>query len=410
MRIGMLLDNDFRSDPRVLNEAKALFKGGHEVHIICFSFGDLALEQNLDGIFIHRYPLKRIVKDVLFIMMNFVPIYTILWYYIGSKAVRKYKIQVIHAHDLYMSEAANMIKNKFNIPLTLDLHENFPSAIKSYKWIKKFPHRLFVKVEQWEKNENNLLSNADSIVVLSKQYANYLKKKHPNLAQKNFIVYPNVPDISFLTSFDATKKIEDLTDGFWLFYFGGISERRGVFIILDAIINELSAFQVIKLLLVGPVDKAESKRFNQVMKDPLLKNRVIYFPWRDISELPALINASSVCLSPIEKNPQHDSGIANKVFQYMLFGKPLLVSNSTPQAELVNETGCGLVFESGNRKDFSLKVLELFRCPILDKIGQNGRRSVLQTYNLDNFGKELNKIYSDSIPSSTLFSENFNQN
>lgn len=393
MRIGMLLDNDFRSDPRVFNEAKALCKGGNEVHIFCFSFGNLQLDQQIEGIFIHRFLLKKFIKDALFILMNFIPFYTWLWYYIGSKAVKKYQIEALHAHDLYMSGAAMLIKRKFGIPLTLDLHENFPAAIKSYKWIHKFPHRFFVQVNQWEIKENNLLSNADSIIVLSQHYAAYLKNNYPNLAQKNFVVYPNVPDVKQLTDFDSAKGVEELSDGFWLFYFGGISERRGVFLVLDALKTELSAFQNIRLLLVGPVDKAEKQRFESVLNDQSLKDRVIYFPWRNISELPSLINASAVCLSPIEKNPQHDSGIANKVFQYMLFAKPLLVSNSTPQSELVSEAGCGLIFESGNTKDFAEKVLELYKNQYLAEIGEKGKKVILSTYNLENFGKEINKIY-----------------
>jgi glycosyltransferase involved in cell wall biosynthesis len=109
-----------------------------------------------------------------------------------------------------------------------------------------------------------------------------------------------------------------------------------------------------------------------------------------------LIHASSICISPIEKNPQHDSGIANKVFQYMLFEKPVLVSNCTPQEDLIKSTDCGLVFESGNRKDFADKTLELYQNDSLRvSMGINGKKAILKTYNLVNYGKKISALYTD---------------
>jgi glycosyltransferase involved in cell wall biosynthesis len=394
MRIGMLLDNDFKSDPRVYNEAGALCKAGHEVHILCFSYGTLPAEDHLNGIYIHRFLIKKKLKDALFILMNFLPLYTWLWYYIGSRAVKKFNLEAIHAHDLYMVQAGWLIKRKFNLPLTIDLHENFPAAIKAYKWTRKFPHRLFVQVAKWEKKEENLLSKGDSIIVLSQSYGEYLKRKCVNLAHTNFVIYPNVPDVEYLEKFEVDKPIEGLGSGFWLFYFGVISERRGIFTAMDALKNELSEIKDIKLLLVGPVDKEELKRFNQYLGSELLKDRILHFAWKDISDLPALINASSVCISPIRKNPQHDSGIANKVFQYMLFARPLIVSNCSPQEALINEAQCGLVFESGDSADFAKMTLELYKnADKCTRMGASGRTAILGKYNLNYFAKNLNSCY-----------------
>ena len=70
MKIGMLLDNDFKSDPRVLNEAVTLVQAGHEVHILCFSYGKLPVYEVKKGIHIHRTRIPKVVKDGLFILIN----------------------------------------------------------------------------------------------------------------------------------------------------------------------------------------------------------------------------------------------------------------------------------------------------------------------------------------------------
>ena len=153
----------------------------------------------------------------------------------------------------------------------------------------------------------------------------------------------------------------------------------------------------VRLLLIGPVDKADLPVFSSYMDDPAIKNAITYFPWKDISLLPSYITCSNLCLSPIFKNPQHESGVANKIFQYMLFARPILVSNCLPQQKIVEEGNCGFVFESDNPVDLADRVNLLLKSPELcQKFGENGRKLVLKEYNLQNFGKNLVKLY-DSV-------------
>lgn len=396
MKIGMLLDNDFKSDPRVLNEAVSLVRAGHEVHILCFTYGQLPRYEVNNGIHIHRTWIPKGVKDVLFILINRLPLYTLLWFVIGSIAIRRYGLQAIHAHDLYMAKPGWYLKRRFAVKFVLDLHENFPAAILAYKWIHKFPHRLFVNARSWEKQEFKLLNYPDYIITLSQSYSNYLLSKYPHLRASKFVEYPNVPDVETLQGFDKVIEFNDIPKGFWLFYFGIVSERRGLITVFEALLNELNKIQDIKLLIVGPIDKAELAKFKTYLQHPNLKARVVHFEWKNISELPMLIHTSSICISPIEKNPQHDSGIANKVFQYMLFEKPVLVSNCTPQEDLIKSTACGLVFESGSRKDFAEKTLELYQNDSLRVLmGVYGKKAILKTYNLVNYGKKISALYTD---------------
>jgi len=81
----------------------------------------------------------------------------------------------------------------------------------------------------------------------------------------------------------------------------------------------------------------------------------------------------------------------------MLFEKPILVSNCIPQQQIINESNCGLTFESGNAEDLCEKVIFLLKNPELCKqYGQNGKESVLRKYNLNYYGMNLKSLY-DSI-------------
>ena len=56
MRIGMILDAPFPTDPRVSNEADALIQAGHEVFLFCLSYSKNFVENEiLNKVKIRRY-------------------------------------------------------------------------------------------------------------------------------------------------------------------------------------------------------------------------------------------------------------------------------------------------------------------------------------------------------------------
>ncbi|HPS63676.1 MAG TPA: hypothetical protein PLK82_11485, partial [Bacteroidales bacterium] len=59
--------------------------------------------------------------------------------------------------------------------------------------------------------------------------------------------------------------------------------------------------------------------------------------------MPSYICAADAGLSPILKSEQHDTTVANKMFQYSLFGKPILVSDCEPQVRIIRADKSGLV-------------------------------------------------------------------
>ncbi len=391
--IGVILDNDYTIDVRVINEVRFLKGQGFDIHVICPNFEAKPLVENIDGINIHRFNMSKSLKDKLFGIMNVLPIYELLW----IKKVREFVKQVspdyLHAHDLFMAKIAYK-GGCGKIPVVLDLHENFPAAILSYKWSSKFPHKLLSLPKLWKHKESKYLNYASKIVVLSNTFKQYLAKKYANINPDNVYVYPNVPDVKQLLSFPINENILNKKNKFTLFYFGGISERRGIYTSFEAIKILSKKFSNIHLLLIGPVDGHEKKIFDKFLNDDTIKDFVTYHPWKDISEFPSFTLASDVCLSPIEKNEQHESGVANKIFQYMLFEKPLIVSNCLPQKEIVEQHHCGLSFESGDAIDLAEKISFFINNPEEGRImGKNGRKAVLEKFNLEVCGRELLKLY-----------------
>lgn len=392
--IAMVVDNEFYGDIRVYNEARVLTKNGFKVKVFCFSFGQREYYQEIDGIEVHRIRINRKLKNILFGIVNTFPLYYWLWAFFLYKRLSSSGVHAIHAHDLYMAKPAGMVARRLKVPLVLDLHEYYSEAVLGYRWANRFPHKLIVQPKKWAKVENRFLKMANRIVVLSDNFAEQLILKKPSLSRSSFWIYPNVVDIEEMLTYRINPTNLNPQENFNLLYFGGISERRGVYTCIEAVKILKEKINNIKLVLIGPIDGHEKEEFAKRMGDKRTEKHILHIPWIDISELPSYVNDCQICLSPIIKNAQHDSGVANKVFQYMLFSKPLIVSNCTPQAQIVIEGECGLVFESDNAHDLAQKILQLHQNSDLQyTYGKNGKKLVLSKYNTDYYGHMLANSY-----------------
>jgi glycosyltransferase involved in cell wall biosynthesis len=117
-----------------------------------------------------------------------------------------------------------------------------------------------------------------------------------------------------------------------------------------------------------------------------------YIPWIESQEFPAYLGICDICLAPFHKNPQHESGVANKIFDYMLGGKPIIASNCKPQQNLIEKHECGLIFE--NLTEFHDAIIRLINDRQLrEKMGENGRKAIMKDYHTGIVKENLISLY-----------------
>ncbi|MEE4310900.1 MAG: glycosyltransferase family 4 protein [candidate division KSB1 bacterium] len=396
MRIGMILDQAFPPDIRVENEAVSLAQNGHDVFLFCYSYSNEEKSIKYRGIHLQRVRVSRYWIKKMRALVNVIPVYEAFLKKRIKRFIIKNDIDVMHVHDLYLLGVSLKVSRELGVPVVSDLHENYVEAIKTYNWANSFTGKMLTRPRRWEKLERKYLERVAHIIVTCKEYKKVLLHKYDFLNEKNIHVHLNVPDLYEFFSYEIDKKVLGGIEGFFIFYFGVIGERRGVFTCFDAL-KKIERESNIKLLLIGPVDKGIASEFQSNLNDPQIKDRIIHYPWKDISLIPSYINASDICLSPLLKNGHHNTTIANKVFQYMAMGKPLVVSDCKPQQEIIEEENCGLVHEAGNVDDLAEKVMDLFNNPDLrQKMGERGRKAVMEKYNLEKERKSIIALY-DSI-------------
>ena len=77
----------------------------------------------------------------------------------------------------------------------------------------------------------------------------------------------------------------------------------------------------------------------------------------------------------------------------MLMGKPVVVSSCRPLQRIVMDNKCGLVFQAGNALDLAYRINLLKDSTYRQRLGNAGKRAVIQKYNWHLTSKKLLKVY-----------------
>ncbi|MCA1756222.1 MAG: glycosyltransferase [Bacteroidales bacterium] len=394
--VGLVVDNEFDNDPRVNRMVSILLDEGYSVSVLCYGYMGRQYQER-DKIVVRRITVLRRLIDILFFFENLIPLFDLFWSYHIRKFILSDRIDVLHVNDLYLSRPAHMAVAQMRVKpvFILDLHENFPVAVLSYNWTKGFPRKHLSLPGRWSSKEERYLSYPDYIITLSEYYADQLSGKFNFTEEKRIVVLPNYPDLDELEGDGQDQpEVQVSKKDFLFLYFGAVGERRGIFTLIDAV-SDLNIEGVsCQLLIIGPVDKADQKRFSDCINRKGMRDLIVHIPWTDVSRLPYYLGISDAGVAPFVVNEQHDSGIANKLFQYMYGGLPVIVSSCAAQKEMVEKYSSGYVYDSYNELKLVMKKLIEEREAGME-MGARGREAVIKNLNMTSGSLQVKSLYRD---------------
>ncbi|MDN3642362.1 glycosyltransferase family 4 protein [Lutimonas halocynthiae] len=394
MRIGMILDKTFPPDPRVENEALALIESGHKVFLFCLGYKLTFEEEIINEIEVKRYPSNQLEYKASALAYT-LPLYKIMMSKKVTHFLNENHIDMIHVHDMVIADAVFKANNKLHLPVVLDLHENRPEIMKSYPHLGKFPGNILISPEAWKRKEVEFVKKADKVIVVTKESKEELVDRTEQSKDK-FVVVPNTVKRSFYENYSTDLSIlEKYKDKFVLLYLGDTGLRRGLISAIEAmgiLCKDKEMKDVIKLVIVG---KNSSDEILKQKVAELDLNEVVDFEgWQDVSLFPSYLMAAHLGISPLHRNLYHDTTYANKLFQYMSFSLPLLVSDVRAQKNLINEVKSGLVHKEKDANEIAEKIMLLFNDPKLcNELGQNGKHFIEQKFSWEKVSRNLKDLY-----------------
>jgi glycosyltransferase involved in cell wall biosynthesis len=301
-------------------------------------------------------------------------------------------IEVLHIHDIRIAQAVFNANKKYKLPVVLDLHDNVPEVMKLYPHLQKFPGKYIISPKKWKTKEEEFIHKSDKVIAVSPEFIDTLERRIPSSIHK-FVLVPNTVSKSFFTNYYIDQIITDrYKDKFVILYLGDTHIRRGLLTAISAVSQLKNTIPNLKLVIVG--QNTTDPILKQKVEKLMINDYVDFEGWQNINLFQTYILASQICISPLHRNLQHDVAYANKIFQYMSLGKPLLVSDAIAQKKLVDKNNTGLVHKEKDVHDFSDKVLTLYKNEKLRiELGANGKEFIENTFSWEQTSKKLVHLY-----------------
>ena len=147
---------------------------------------------------------------------------------------------------------------------------------------------------------------------------------------------------------------------FIVLYEGSIMKRRGLQTLVDAINHIKDEIPNICCLIVGDGDYLATIK-NKV-NELKLDDQVQLLGRRPVEEMPEYIAISDVCVIPFTDTPINNIGTPNKLFEYMIYEKPIIIPKLKAMSELLSEDEC-LFFNPGDSQDLAKCIHKVYSEP-----------------------------------------------
>ena len=392
MRIGMILDKEYVSDTRVENEASSLLHAGHEVFLYCLAFDDSRpRSEQKNGMQVRRYRVPSYMYSLSALA------YTSRHYHNHlvkslSAFISDHEIEVIHVHDMRVMRSVETVNRNFGLKIVLDLHENQPEIMKYYHHVNTVLGKLLIYPATWKKFEEQYIRSVDKVIVVTNEAKQYYLDHH-GIDPSKIVALPNTVVPDFYKDYQIDQEIIERYSGQYpILYWGDTGFRRGTTTAIDAMEYVLEEIPNAKLILAG---KSKSDRQLKVyISKSGLGNEIDMPGWQPFASFQSYITASAICICPINRNTHHDTTYANKIFQYLSMGRPIVVSDCPAQQNVVEKYECGLVHEDQNARDLADKIIQLYRDkPFYDRLADNARSAVVNHLNWEKTKQPLLDLY-----------------
>ncbi|WP_232455961.1 glycosyltransferase family 4 protein [Polaribacter sp. SA4-10] len=389
----MILDAEFPPDPRVENEAISLVNNGHEVFLFCLTYNNENRPEIINEIQVKRY-LSNNLEYKLSALAYTIPLYTFFMQKKIENFIKVHDIEAVHIHDIRIAQAVFNVNKKYKLPVVLDLHENRPEIMKFYPHLLKFPGKHVISPKKWKKKEEGFIKAANKVIVVTTEAKNEILKRVtvnenkivevPNTVRKDFYNNPKV----------FSEIVNEYSNKFVLLYIGDTGIRRGLKTAIKSIAILKDKIENIKLVIVGK--NSTDFILKELVKGLQIENYVDFLGWKNQDLFQSYIVSSDICISPLYRNLHHDTTYANKIFQYMSLGKPLLVSNAIAQKTIIEKVNSGLIHKEKDVDDFSDKVLTLYNSSELrTELGKNGENFIKNEFCWEKTSKKLIDLYNN---------------
>ena len=377
--------------------ARRWVKAGHKVTLITGHYdvgglqvaGALYRKQNIEGINVIIVGTKYSNKQSYLRRVTSFLSFCLFSIYAG---LRIKKIDVIYASStpLTVGIPAMVIKWVKRVPFVFEVRDQWPEIPIELSIIT---NSFLIKILLWL--EKTVYRNCSSLIALSPGQADGIRAVLTE--EKPITVIPNSCDTDvFMPDIDgsAVRQRRGWKDKLVLLHAGAMGKVNGLDFVIDAA-ERLKDHSDIIFVLIGDGNQKLSLE-SKVKKLDLANVEIL--PSVPKQQLPEILAAADIALVVIANYPIIEHNCANKFFDGLSAGKPVLLNYSGWQRRILEGNEAGFGCDLCNLDQFVEKVLYLnSHSRQVEQMGQNARRVAVKNFNRDDLAKQALELISSVI-------------
>jgi len=284
---------------------------------------------------------------------------------------RRQPAKIYHLHNPEMIPAGLLLKLVFRKIVVYDTQEDFAAMMLTKSYLPPHFRGLMGKAvhaaERLAANVFDGFMTADSGTMRALAHSGKSKK----------LVFYNLPNLEFF------EKMKPVTKRFDLVYRGGLSERAGTFVLLDALQLLRKRGILARALLFGYTDdQAVRSSIMERVGRMNLGSQIFLHGRVPHVEMSETLSQARISVSPLLAIPKFLHNIPVKVFESWACGLPVVSSDLPPIRPFFRDGEFGRLVPPGDPQALAGAIEDLLKNPSLaEQMGRAGRKAVFERCN-----------------------------
>lgn len=278
-----------------------------------------------------------------------------------------------------VAEAGWRLAKKWGVPFVFETVDVWPDVPIGMKILK---NPLLIAI--FQRRVRFLYAQAKAIVALSPGMKEQIRS-HGVPTEKIWVI-PNGTNTQTFRPSSNPKNEHPVR----LVHTGTLGRVNGVHLLLEAAAMLPKDLPPWEIILLG---EGSEKPALQRLANSLGLQNIRFLPAIPKEEMPSFLQEAHIGVMTVDSFPVLEHNSANKWYDYLACGLPIVLNYEGWQAEILREYQAGLAAPMGDRTAFTEHLAKLICYPVLrKKMGQQGREVAVARYDRGKLATDLVKL------------------
>jgi glycosyltransferase involved in cell wall biosynthesis len=299
------------------------------------------------------------------------------------REARQLRCDVYHVHDPELLPGGVLLKWLTRARLVYDVHENVREQIRNKFWIPAWLRGCVAAV--YDLAERLCLPGVDHVVLAEDSYRDTYPRPNVTVVRN----YPLLPAAALAATARA------YSDQPILGYCGVVAEIRGALVMVDVLAALRREFPRAELRVIGPCQpESLAAQLRERAAAHGVPDGLTLYGRMPLDRALEEIGRCDIGLALLHPDPNYVASLPTKMFEYMSLRMPVVVSDFPLWRSIVDGAGSGLAVDPLDAAAIARQIAGLCRDPeCMRRLGENGRRDVLERYSWTAEERKLLAIY-----------------